>query len=282
MIDPKVTEKLSDIVIKANSTSPPYKSVSCIALSTNDSYLIISGYGQLDLYQNVHRKKLVSLYKPDQVPLNNHFATISKFLPSDNNYVISALQSGYVLINWVSKTQQWKYEVHSAAVSDIAICTKENKEDVIVYTVSIDGSLKQWNLTIIEPKQPTLQEQREITIPPKSNISLRLSPHEKSQLLIVQDSLIMLYDQLQFISEWRPPTDTTILDSSYSAKGEWIYVLLNNCTIIVLNPKLCLQYYVRMMNIDSPVTAFTCNPTNVNQIAVGTESGQVILIDINK
>jgi len=140
-------------------------------------------------------------------------------------------------------------------------------------------------LTILpEGKKPILEPRLEHTV--SSNISntyLKLSSYDDNtqRLLVYQNTQLQIWDEKEKLTEWKPPQGLYIVDACYSARGEFIYTILSNNYIYVLNTTLSPISSVRLK--DTTLTSIAANPVVANQVAVGTESGHIQLLDlINK
>jgi len=112
----------------------------------------------------------------------------------------------------------------------------------------------------------------------QSAIYLRVAIGEGNipRLMVFQNSQIQIWDYEQMIHEWKP-NNATIVDACYSAKAEYIYVILSNNYLYILSPKLTNLYCLRLNEV---LTTLAANPVSVSQIAVGTEQGHIYMLDI--
>jgi hypothetical protein len=265
----------SNIYPELNVNIKPQMKPTSFALSTNDSYLILCINGQLELCQNAQRKKIVTLYKLED---GKSPANTVHFLPADNNYIIVGLQSGQIMITWVSKSTSWKFDAHNTCVSDIAFMSKDHDSGV-VYSASVDGILKQWQLSIIEGK-PNLDEKRRCNV--SSNISptyLKVAPDGLARLLVFQQSQVQIWDDKEMLHEWKPPnSNDVIVDACFSAKAQYIYIILSNNFLYISTPTLNLISSIRLNNM--LVTTMASHPISINQIAIGTDEGHIWILEV--
>jgi len=136
-------------------------------------------------------------------------------------------------------------------------------------------------------KKPTFDLVWEINLAKNSPAFLKATPFESitipQKLLVYQNTQIQIWDNREKIAEWFPPQGTYIIETCFAAKGEFIYTVLNTNLIYILNTKLKHINSVRALNDNSNITAFASNPQITNQIAIGTEKGQVWILDfLNK
>jgi WD40 repeat protein len=96
--DKSLPDVTSDKVLQFNSkwaTTDNLYIVQILCLSTNDSFLVSSSGGNLELFNNINRQKMTTLYEPaDQSSLPTAFA----FNPSDNNFFAIGLHNGNIIL----------------------------------------------------------------------------------------------------------------------------------------------------------------------------------------
>jgi len=268
----KIPDSFPELNLKQGDVACP----SSFALSSNDSYLILCINGQLELCQNVHRKKIVTLYKLEE---GKPPANTVHFLPSDNNYIVVGLQTGQIMITWVSKSISWKFDGHLTCISDIAFMNN-SKENGILYSASVDGLIKQWSLQISEGK-PFLTELDDLRVSTNTTATyLRVSPNfnseNKSQLLVFQNTQIQIWENREIVHEWKPERDY-IVDVCYSAKGDYIYAIVSTNYVYIFTPTLSKIFCIRMNEI---LTTIAAHPISVSMIALGTEQGHIFVTDL--
>jgi len=267
----KIPDSFPELNLKQGDVACP----SSFALSSNDSYLILCINGQLELCQNVHRKKIVTLYKLEE---GKPPANTVLFLPSDNNYIVVGLQTGQIMITWIPKYMFWKFDGHQACISDI-VFMNNSKENGILYSSSSDGKIKQWGLQINDGR-PLFKELDEVKVSLNSSATyLRVSPNSenKTQLLVFQNTQIQIWENREIIHEWKPDRDASIVDACYSARGEYIYVIVSTNYVYILTPTLSNVFCIRMNEI---LTTIAANPITVSMIALGTEQGHIYVTDL--
>jgi len=261
------------------ATSPPI-----LCLSTNDSFLVSSMGGSLNLYNNITRVKITSLHEPNaplQVP------TAFAFNPADNNLFIFGLKNGNLVLKAIKQKREWQTSGHEAAISDMAFY-KATRQTGNIITCALDGYLKIWQYELKQETEFEMTTKTNIRIA-SEKIPLKLHLYQPSdqpsdqvtnpRVLIEQQSGLTLVnlDEGQTAGKWTPQTSTLINGVACDLSQNLVYVLLNDKSIAVCDLELA---FVGHIGLERPYFTIAVNPRIPYQICLGDDDGAIIMANL--
>jgi len=236
--------------------------------------------GSLYLYNNVYRKRVTSLYRPDGPPTD---ITAAKFDPSDNNHLAIGLANGKVILRWVNRNKQWLTEGHNDAVTDLAYY-KTVKTEGTLFTSGMDSQVICWRVTLPknQDEDAIIVKLYSFTISPKKQftyvqIANTSDTNKNVRLLVSQATQLQIWEDKEVVNEWKSPLNVRIMSSCFGAKSECIYAVLSNRMCCIFSPTLTLKSQIELNKSCSVITS---HPTLVNQVAVGADDGSIFILEL--
>jgi len=266
-----------------------------LCLSTNDSFLVSAAGGNLELYNNITRVRMTTLYEPTD-PSN--IPTAFGFNPTDNNFFAIGLNNGNIILKALKQKKGWERPGHTqTAITDLGF-VRATKERGTLITTARDGGVKIWNFEIPPEKGASdfeLDCKNSFKLGPHiTRVHLRPNQHnqtlpqsfsgseandENVKFLIEQPTQLEIRSLDGRRHNMWVPEGGSILGVAYDCSGSHLYVLVSNQTLLILSNELLPSVRV---SLEKSYMALAANPKEKNNIALGDQNGTVVVFRVNK
>ncbi|KAL2550958.1 Protein TOPLESS [Forsythia ovata] len=263
---------------------PAEESVSCIALSKNDSYVMSASGGKVSLFNMMTFKVMTTFMPPPPA------ATYLAFHPQDNNIIAIGMEDSTIQIYNVRVDEvKTKLNGHHKRISGLAFSQSLN----ILVSSGADAQLCIWNIDGWEKKKS-----RGIQAPPGHPSPLvgetRVQFHNnQSHLLVVHESQISVYDARLECLRWWYPRDSlsaSISSAIYSCNGLLIFTGFSDGAVGIFDadslslrcriaPSAYMSSPVSSSNSNAFPVVIAAHPSDPNQFALGMNNGAVHVIE---
>ncbi|KZV51494.1 topless-related protein 1-like [Dorcoceras hygrometricum] len=275
-----------------NDVKTSEDSVSCIALSKNDSYVMSGSGGKVSLFNMMTFKVMTTFMPPPPA------ATYLAFHPQDNNIIAIGMEDSTIQIYNVRVDEvKTKLKGHQKRISGLAfsqglnILVSSGADAQASLPRPVTMQLCVWSMDGWEKKKS-----RPIQAPPGYSSPLvgetRVQFHNnQSHLLVVHESQIAIYDaQLECSRSWYPRDTLSagISSAIYSCDGMMIItgfcdgaVGLFDAESLNLRCRIAPTAYLSSVssnNVAFPVV-IAAHPSDPNQFALGMNDGAVHVIE---
>ncbi|KAF5743338.1 hypothetical protein HS088_TW09G01405 [Tripterygium wilfordii] len=258
------------------------ETLSCFALSKNDSYLMSASRGKLSLYNLLTFKTMTTIMPPPPV------ATCVAFYPQDNNAVAIGMDDSTIIIysfhlaKVISKLESHSQPVTGLAFSNILKVLVSSGADAQIVLWNVDG----WGK----------QKSRSLKFPPIKKITGTFSDtfiqfhQDQTHFLIVHDTHLAIYEakNLQRVKQWVPGNSTSISHATFSSDSQIVYACFMDGTISIFDASN-LELHCQIASTEnlhpssSSSNVYPCvtaaHPQKPTQFAVGLTDGGVIVLE---
>ncbi|KMZ66500.1 WD-40 repeat protein-like [Zostera marina] len=259
------------------------ESITCIALSKNDSYVMSASGGKVSLFNMMTFKVMTTFMPPPPA------ATFLAFHPQDNNIIAIGMEDSSIQIYNVRIDEvKTKLKGHQKKITGLAFSQSMN----VLVSSGADAQLCVWSIDGWEKKKARF-------IQPPVNRSgqlvgdTRVQFHnDQTHLLVVHESQLSIYDsKLECLRSWSPKESLAAPISSaiYSCDGMLVFAGFCDGAVGVFDSDgLRLRCRIAPAAYISPTptssgTVFpmviAAHPTEPNQIALGMSDGAVHVVE---
>ncbi|GAA0142061.1 hypothetical protein LIER_03046 [Lithospermum erythrorhizon] len=267
-----------------NDSKPAEDSVSCIALSKNDSYVMSASGGKVSLFNMMTFKVMTTFMPPPPA------ATYLAFHPQDNNIIAIGMEDSTIQIYNVRVDEvKTKLKGHQKQITGLAFSQSLN----VLVSSGADAQLCVWSIDGWEKKRT-----RPIQAPPGVSSPLvgatRVQFHnDQSRVLVVHESQIALYDtQLECLHSWYPRDSLSagISSAIYSCDGMLVVTGFSDGAVGIFDvenlrlrcriaPSAYLPSSIASNNGSSFPVVIAAHPSDANQFALGMSDGAVYVVE---
>ncbi|KAK4422139.1 protein TPR3 [Sesamum alatum] len=251
--------------------------VTCFALSRNDSYAISGSGKMITLYSMLEFRKVMNIMLPPPAP------TCIMFYPPDDDKIVIGMDDSTILIYSIPGAKVInKLEGHSRRISGLALSTTSN----LLISCAVDTEIVLWDCVNWEKKKSTVLQigiswlASDIT---ETNIEL---DKDQKSFLVVHETQVAIYETttLQCVKQWAVGNfSPRISHAAFSWDSQLVYVVMRDGAIIILHrSNLRLRFMIPRCTYLPPHVSYAypvvvaTNPHKENQFALGLSNGGVL------
>ncbi|XAR66873.1 hypothetical protein NMG60_11013241 [Bertholletia excelsa] len=281
-ISPQLLQPSSGILMTNDiSDKNPEDSVSCFALSKNDSYVMSASGGKISLFNMMTFKTMTTFMPPPPA------ATFLAFHPQDNNIIAIGMEDSTIQIYNVrvdevkTKLRGHQKRITGLAFSNVLNVLVSSGADAQLCVWSTDGWDKQTSQFLQIPTGRTPSHLPDTCVQFHQN---------QTHVIAVHESQIAMYEasKLECLKQWTPQeANISITHATYSCDSQSIYVSFEDGSVSVLtaftlqlrcriNPASYLPTNSRPRVYPLVVAA---HPSEPNQFALGLTDGGVYVLE---
>ncbi|XP_071686114.1 topless-related protein 4-like isoform X2 [Rutidosis leptorrhynchoides] len=268
---------MTNVISDAN----PEESVSCFALSKNDSYVMSASGGKISLFNMMTFKTMTTFMPPPPA------ATFLAFHPQDNNIIAIGMDDSSIQIYNVRIDEvKTKLKGHSKRITGLAFSNVLN----VLVSSGADSQLCIWSTEGWEK-----QTNKQLQIPPgrvaAPVVDTRVQFHnDQTHLLAVHETQIAIYEapKLECLKQWVPPEASGLIThATYSCDGLSVFVSFEDGSVGILTASTLrlrcrissATYLPSNPNARVYPVVIAAHPTHINQFALGLTDGGVIVVE---
>ncbi|KAJ9167704.1 hypothetical protein P3X46_019312 [Hevea brasiliensis] len=256
------------------------ETLSCFALSKNDSYLMSSSGGKISLFNMVTFKTMLCIRPAPPA------TTSLAFLPQDNNVVAIGRDDSTILIYNVRLAKVIsKLEGHSKRVSSLAFSKALN----LLVSSGADSQILVWNVKGWEKHRSGF-----LQIPDEKKHEALLDTHvqfhqDQTRFLVVHESCLSIYEarDLECLKQWVRGDLVPISQATFSCDSQMVYatfvdgsVSIFDASRLELHCRITSTAYLPFSSCDDGYPlVIAAHPQKPNQFAVGLSNGGVIVFE---
>ncbi|XP_047313199.1 topless-related protein 4-like isoform X2 [Impatiens glandulifera] len=257
----------------------PEETVSCFALSKNDSYVMSASGGKISLFNMMTFKTMTTFMPPPPA------ATFLAFHPQDNNIIAIGMEDSSIQIYNVRVDEvKSKLKGHQKRITGLAFSNVLN----VLVSSGADSQLCVWSTDGWEKQTSKfLQVPAGRTQAPVADTKVQFH-QDQIHLLAVHETQIVIYEapKLECLKQWIPrETSGHITHAAYSCDSQSIYVSFEDASVGVLtsstlrlrcriNPSAYLPPNPRVHPL-----VIAAHPSDANQLALGLSDGGVYILE---
>ncbi|KAK0571084.1 hypothetical protein LWI29_010705 [Acer saccharum] len=266
------------LLINDVSDNNPEASVSCFALSKNNSYLISASGGTITLFNLITYKAMTNFLPP--APM----ATCISFYPQNNNIIAIGMDDSTILIYSVPLAQVIaKLKGHCKRVTDLAFSSALN----VLISSGADAQISLWNLERWEKQKCRFLQMSDGKMPVVWSDTCIQFHQDETRFLAVHETLLAIYEakELKCLLQWTPVGPVKISQATFSCDSQMVYAGFVDGTIIIfdaskLELKCTFGYSFTVgCSIDAYPNAIASHPQKPTQFAVGQTDGTIIVFE---
>ncbi|XP_051135029.1 topless-related protein 1-like isoform X2 [Andrographis paniculata] len=278
-VSPQLWQPSSGIWMTNDTTDAnPEESVSCFALSKNDSYVMSASGGKIALFNMMTFKTMTTFMPPPPA------ATFLAFHPQDNNIIAIGMDDSSIQIYNVRVDEvKSKLKGHSKRITGLAFSHVLN----VLVSSGADAQLCVWGSDGWEK-----QKSRFLQLPsgriPATQSDTRVQFHQdQTHLLVVHETQLAIYDatKLESVKQWVPRESAApISHATLSCDSQLVYASFLDSTVCIftashlrlrcrINPSAYLPSSVS--NPTAHPLVIAAHPQESNQFAIGLSDGSV-------
>ncbi|KAJ0785292.1 putative transcription factor WD40-like family [Helianthus annuus] len=281
-ISPQLWQPSSGILMTNDvADMNPEESVSCFALSKNDSYVMSASGGKISLFNMMTFKTMTTFMSPPPA------ATFLAFHPQDNNIIAIGMDDSTIQIYNVRVDEvKSKLKGHSKRITGLAFSHVLN----VLVSSGADSQICVWSSDGWEK-----QKAKYLQLPPgratAAQSDTRVQFHQdQTHFLVVHETQLAIYEtsKLECIKQWVPrESSATISHATYSCDSQLVYACFLDATVCVftashlrlrcrINPSVYLSPSVLSnLNVHPHPMVIAAHPQEPNQFALGLSDGVV-------
>ncbi|CAN1761622.1 Protein TOPLESS [Linum perenne] len=278
-VSPQLWQPSSGILMTNDVTDTnPEDSVSCFALSKNDSYVMSASGGKISLFNMMTFKTMTTFMPPPPA------ATFLAFHPQDNNIIAIGMDDSTIQIYNVRVDEvKSKLKGHSKRITGLAFSHVLN----VLVSSGADAQICVWSSDGWE-KQKTRLLQVPAGRPAAAQSDTRVQFHQdQTHFLVVHETQLAIYEasKLECVKQWLPREPSApISHATFSCDSQLVYASFLDASVCVfsaanlrlrcrINPSAYLPANVSVPNVHPLVIA--AHPQEPNQFAIGLSDGGV-------
>ncbi|XP_027354299.1 topless-related protein 1-like [Abrus precatorius] len=257
--------------------------VSCFALSKNDSYLMSTSGGTISLFNMLTFKTVTTIMPPPPM------ATCLTFYPHDNNILAVGMDDSSIIIYNVRTNKiKSKLEGHSIRVTALAF---SSSLDLLV-SGDLNAQIFLWNIKGWErQKDRFLQIQGQKVSEVLTETHIQFHPDQR-KFLAVHNTHLAIYEatELRCVNQWVPEVSVVISQATFSSDGQTVYASFDDGTLAIfdafdfqmhcrINPS---AYLFTTPSLSLYPLAIAAHPQKPTQFAVGLSDGRVFVFEPQK
>ncbi|KAJ0776013.1 putative transcription factor WD40-like family [Helianthus annuus] len=281
-ISPQLWQPSSGILMTNDvADMNPEESVSCFALSKNDSYVMSASGGKISLFNMMTFKTMTTFMSPPPA------ATFLAFHPQDNNIIAIGMDDSTIQIYNVRVDEvKSKLKGHSKRITGLAFSHVLN----VLVSSGADSQICVWSSDGWE-KQKAKYLQLPSGRATAAQSDTRVQFHQdQTHFLVVHETQLAIYEtsKLECIKQWVPrESSATISHATYSCDSQLVYACFLDATVCVftashlrlrcrINPSVYLSPSVLSnLNVHPHPMVIAAHPQEPNQFALGLSDGVV-------
>nr|XP_043635413.1 protein TOPLESS-like [Erigeron canadensis] len=257
----------------------PEESVSCFALSKNDSYVMSASGGKISLFNMMTFKTMTTFMAPPPA------ATFLAFHPQDNNIIAIGMDDNTIQIYNVRVDEvKSKLKGHSKRITGLAFSHVLN----VLVSSGADSQICVWNSDGWEK-----QKAKYLQLPPgrtaAAQSDTRVQFHQDQiHFLVVHETQLAIYEttKLECVKQWvQRESSAPISHATFSCDSQLVYACFLDATVCVftashlrlrcrINPSVYLSPSV-LSNLNVHPMVIAAHPQEPNQFALGLSDGVV-------
>nr|XP_043628394.1 topless-related protein 4-like [Erigeron canadensis] len=278
---PRLWQPTSGILMTNDiSDTRPEDSISCFALSKNDSYIMSASGGKISLFNMMSFKTMTTFMSPPPA------ATFLAFHPQDNNVIAIGMEDSSIQIYNVRVDKlKTKLLGHHKRITGLAFSNVLN----VLVSSGADSQLCVWNTNGWEK-----QTSKQLQIPAGRVSSLladtRVQFHQdKTHLLAIHETQIAVYEapNLESPKQWFPPEASGLIThATYSCDGQLIFVAFKEGSVGILTGstlrlqcRISLSAYLPITHPGVELFVIAAHPFEPDQFALGLSDGGVCVFE---
>ncbi|CAH1442619.1 unnamed protein product [Lactuca virosa] len=279
-ISPQLWQPSSGILMTNDvADMNPEESVSCFALSKNDSYVMSASGGKISLFNMMTFKTMTTFMAPPPA------ATFLAFHPQDNNIIAIGMDDSTIQIYNVRVDEvKSKLKGHSKRITGLAFSHVLN----VLVSSGADSQLCVWSSDGWEKqKAKYLQVPQGRTTAAQSDTRVQFH-HDQVHFLVVHETQLAIYEtsKLECVKQWvQRESSAPISHATFSCDSQLIYACFLDATVCVftashlrlrcrINPSVYLSPSV-LSNLNVHPMVIAAHPQEPNQFALGLSDGVV-------
>ncbi|MFS7940504.1 putative transcription factor WD40-like family [Helianthus anomalus] len=279
-VSPQLWQPASGILMTNDvAETNPEESVSCFALSKNDSYVMSASGGKISLFNMMTFKTMTTFMPPPPA------ATFLAFHPQDNNIIAIGMDDSTIQIYNVRVDEvKSKLKGHSKRITGLAFSHVLN----VLVSSGADAQLCVWSSDGWE-KQKARYLQLPPGRPPTAVSDTRVQfHHDQIHFLVVHDTQLAIYEttKLECVKQWLVrESSAPISHAMFSCDSQLVYASFLDATVCVftasnlrlrcrINPSAYLSPSVPSNQNVHPLV-IAAHPQEPNQFALGLSDGMV-------
>ncbi|CAN1761626.1 Protein TOPLESS [Linum perenne] len=260
-VSPQLWQPSSGILMTNDVTDTnPEDSVSCFALSKNDSYVMSASGGKISLFNMMTFKTMTTFMPPPPA------ATFLAFHPQDNNIIAIGMDDSTIQIYNVRVDEvKSKLKGHSKRITGLAFSHVLN----VLVSSGADAQVPAGR-------------------PAAAQSDTRVQFHQdQTHFLVVHETQLAIYEasKLECVKQWLPREPSApISHATFSCDSQLVYASFLDASVCVfsaanlrlrcrINPSAYLPANVSVPNVHPLVIA--AHPQEPNQFAIGLSDGGV-------
>ncbi|XP_076888055.1 protein TOPLESS-like [Bidens hawaiensis] len=272
-ISPQLWQPSSGILMTNDvADMNPEESVSCFALSKNDSYVMSASGGKISLFNMMTFKTMTTFMSPPPT------ATFLAFHPQDNNIIAIGMDDSTIQIYNVRVDEvKSKLKGHSQRITGLAFSNVLN----VLVSSGADQQICVWSSDGWEKQKSKYL--------PQSLSDTRVQFHQDQiHFLVVHEAQLAIYEtsKLDCVKQWVPrEASVKISHATFSCDSQLIYACFMDATVCVftasnlrlrcrINPSVNLSPSV-LSNLNVHPMVIAAHPQEPNQFALGLSDGAV-------
>ncbi|TXG62210.1 hypothetical protein EZV62_013573 [Acer yangbiense] len=270
------------LLINDVSDNNPEASVSCFALSKNNSYLISASGGTITLFNLITYKAMTNFLPP--APM----ATCIAFYPQNNNIIAIGMDDSTILIYNVPLAQVIaKLKGHRKRVTDLAFSSALN----VLISSGADAQISLWNLERWEKQKCKFLQMPGGNMPVVWSDTYIQFHQDETRFLSVHETLLAIYEakELKCLLQVSALTSlflspvlvrpVKISQATFSCDSQMVYAGFVDGTIFVFDASKLELKCTFGFSIDAYPNAIASHPQKPTQFAVGQTDGTIIVFE---
>ncbi|KAJ7958802.1 Protein TOPLESS [Quillaja saponaria] len=256
------------------------ESVSCFALSKNDSYLVSASGGMISLFNIFSFKSMMTIMPPPPV------TTCLALHPQDNNIVAVGMDSSCIVIyNVRANKVESKLVGHSKRVTGLAFSDIMN----VLVSADVGNQIIVWDANEWGKKREGyLQFHCEKMSEAPSDIHIQFH-QDQIHFLTVLEKHLAIYEvtELRCIKQWFPGVSSVISHATFSCDGQMVYASFVDGTLAIfdalnldLRCRISASAYLPLItSLNVYPLVIAAHPQKPTQFAVGLTDGRVYVLE---
>ncbi|KAK9066062.1 hypothetical protein SSX86_015464 [Deinandra increscens subsp. villosa] len=279
-ISPQLWQPSSGILMTNDvADMNPEESVSCFALSKNDSYVMSASGGKISLFNMMTFKTMTTFMAPPPA------ATFLAFHPQDNNVIAIGMDDSTIQIYNVRVDEvKSKLKGHSKRITGLAFSHVLN----VLVSSGADSQICVWSSDGWEKqKAKYLQLPSGRTTAAQSDTRVQFH-QDQIHFLVVHETQLAIYEtsKLECVRQWvQRESSPPISHATFSCDSQLVYACFLDATVCVftashlrlrcrINPSVYLSPSV-VSNLNVHPVVIAAHPQEPNQFALGLSDGVV-------
>ncbi|KAI3684330.1 hypothetical protein L6452_33553 [Arctium lappa] len=279
-ISPQLWQPSSGILMTNDvADMNPEESVSCFALSKNDSYVMSASGGKISLFNMMTFKTMTTFMAPPPA------ATFLAFHPQDNNIIAIGMDDSTIQIYNVRVDEvKSKLKGHSKKITGLAFSHVLN----VLVSSGADSQICVWSSDGWEK-----QKAKYLQLPPGRTTAAQSDTrvqfhHDQIHFLVVHETQLAIYEtsKLECVKQWvQRESSAPISHATFSCDSQLVYACFADATVCVftashlrlrcrINPSVYLSPSV-LSNLNVHPMVIAAHPQEPNQFALGLSDGVV-------